>query len=50
MKCDLDPRGFARHVVPLGGTAMWQWTGERMTSLTALAPFTIEIFLVAPPE
>ena len=39
------------NVVSSGGTAMFQVTSERTTvELTALAPFTTKILVVAPQE
>jgi actin-related protein len=52
MKCDVDiRRDLYANVVLSGGTTMFQGTGERMTKeLTALAPSTMKIKVVAPPE
>ncbi|CAE7264985.1 unnamed protein product [Symbiodinium natans] len=52
MKCDVDIRkDLYSNVVLSGGTTMFQGIGERMTKeLTALAPSTMKIKVVAPPE
>merc|ERR1712032_1765139 len=52
MKCDLDIRkDLYANVVLSGGTTMFAGIGERMTKeLTALAPSTMKIKVVAPPE
>jgi len=52
MKCDVDIRkDLYANVVLSGGTTMFQGIGERMTKeLTALAPSTMKIKVVAPPE
>jgi len=52
MKCDVDIRkDLYANVVMSGGTTMFQGIGERMTKeLTALAPSTMKIKVVAPPE
>lgn len=52
MKCDIDIRkDLYANVVLSGGTTMFQGVGERMTKeLTALAPSTMKIKVVAPPE
>jgi actin beta/gamma 1 len=52
MKCDEDIRKFLfANIVLAGGTTMIQGIGERMTKeLTALAPSTMKIKVVAPPE
>ncbi len=52
MKCDVDIRkDLYANVVLSGGTTMYQGIGERMTKeLTALAPSTMKIKVVAPPE
>merc|ERR1711985_149913 len=52
MKCDLDIRkDLYANVVLSGGTTMFTGIGERMTKeLTALAPSTMKIKVVAPPE
>merc|ERR1719487_2716746 len=52
MKCDVDIRkGLYANVVLSGGTTMFQGIAERMTKeLTALAPSTMRIRVVAPPE
>jgi len=52
MKCDVDIRkDLYQNVVLSGGTTMYEGIGERMTKeLTALAPSTMKIKVVAPPE
>merc|ERR1711904_622202 len=52
MKCDVDIRkDLYANVVLSGGTTMFTGVGERMTKeLTALAPSTMKIKVVAPPE
>merc|ERR1712167_15097 len=52
MKCDVDIRkDLYANVVPSGGTTMFTGIGERMTKeLQALAPSTMKIKVVAPPE
>jgi actin beta/gamma 1 len=52
MKCDVDIRkDLYANVVLSGGTTMFQGIGERMTKeITALAPSTMKIKVVAPPE
>jgi len=52
MKCDVDiRRDLYQNVVLSGGTTMFPGIGERMTKeLTALAPSTMKIKVVAPPE
>jgi len=52
MKCDVDIRkDLYSNIVLSGGTTMFQGIGERMTKeLTALAPSTMKIKVVAPPE
>merc|ERR1712194_58222 len=52
MKCDVDVRkDLYANVVLSGGTTMFGGIGERMTKeLTALAPSTMKIKVVAPPE
>ena len=52
MRCDVDIRkDLYGNVVLSGGTTMFQGIGERMTKeLTALAPSTMKIKVVAPPE
>merc|ERR1712187_671902 len=51
-KCDIDIRkDLYSNVVLSGGTTMFQGMGERMTrELTALAPSTMKIKVIAPPE
>merc|ERR1712169_138047 len=52
MKCDVDIRkDLYGNVVLSGGTTMFAGIGERMTKeLTALAPSTMKIKVVAPPD
>merc|ERR1711879_1120210 len=52
MKCDIDIRKeLYANVVLSGGTTMFAGIGERMAKeLTALAPSTMRIKVVAPPE
>merc|ERR1712207_109921 len=52
MKCDVDIRkDLYANVVLSGGTTMFGGIGERMTKeLTALAPSTMKIKVVAPPD
>ena len=52
MKCDVDIRkDLYANVVLSGGTTMFSGIGERMAKeLTALAPSTMKIKVVAPPE
>ena len=52
MKCDVDIRkGLCANIVLSGGTMMFEGIGERVTKeLTALAPSTMKIEVVAPPE
>jgi actin beta/gamma 1 len=52
MKCDVDVRkDLYANVVLSGGTTMFSGIGERMAKeLTALAPSTMKIKVVAPPE
>jgi actin beta/gamma 1 len=52
MKCDIDiRRDLYANVVMSGGTTMFPGIAERMTKeLTALAPGTMKIKVVAPPE
>jgi actin beta/gamma 1 len=52
MKCDVDIRkDLYCNIVMSGGTTMYPGIGERMTKeLTALAPSTMKIKVVAPPE
>jgi actin-related protein len=51
-KCDIDVRrSLYENIVLSGGTTMFQGLGERMTKeMTALAPSTMRIKVVAPPE
>lgn len=52
MKCDVDIRkDLYANVVLSGGTTMYEGIGERMTKeLTDLAPSTVGIKVIAPPE
>ena len=52
MECDADIRKNSySNFMPSGGTAMFQGTVERVTKEpTALAPSTMEIKVVAPPD
>jgi actin-related protein len=52
MKCDVDIRkDLYGNIVLSGGTTMFPGIGERMTKeLVALAPSTMKIKVVAPPE
>merc|ERR1712232_510411 len=52
MKCDVDVRReLYSNVVLSGGTTMFPGIGERVTrELAALAPSTVKIKVVAPPE
>merc|ERR1712032_1365016 len=52
MQCDIDVRrALYANVVLSGGTTMFAGIGERMTKeLSALAPSTMKIKVVAPPE
>jgi actin, other eukaryote len=52
MKCDVDIRkDLYANIVLSGGTTMFGGIGERMAKeLTALAPSTMKIKVVAPPE
>ena len=52
MKCDVDiRRDLYANIVLSGGTTMYPGIAERMTKeLTALAPSTMKIKVVAPPE
>jgi len=52
MKCDVDIRkDLYANIVLSGGTTMYPGIGERMTKeLQALAPSTMKIKVVAPPE
>jgi actin-related protein len=51
-KCDIDlRRSLYENIVLSGGTTLFPGIGERMTKeLTALAPSTVKIKVVAPPE
>jgi actin-related protein len=52
MKCDVDiRRDLYANIVLSGGTTMYPGIAERMTKeITALAPATMKIKVVAPPE
>jgi len=52
MKCDVDiRRDLYANIVMSGGTTMFNGIAERMTKeLTSLAPSTMKIKVVAPPE
>jgi len=52
MKCDVDiRRDLYANIVMSGGTTMFPGIAERMTKeITALAPSTMKIKVVAPPE
>jgi len=52
MKCDVDIRkDLYSNIVLSGGTTMFQGIGERMTKeITSLAPSTMKVKTVAPPE
>jgi actin len=52
MLCDIDVRkALYSNVVLSGGTTMFQGIGERMAKeLVALAPSTVKIKVIAPPE
>eukprot|EP00918_Siedleckia_nematoides_P017330 GHVU01037233.1.p2 GENE.GHVU01037233.1~~GHVU01037233.1.p2 ORF type:complete len:101 (-),score=22.09 GHVU01037233.1:165-467(-) len=52
LACDMDIRkDLYGNVVLSGGTTMYEGIGERMTQdLVALAPATMKIKVVAPPE
>jgi len=52
MKCDVDIRkDLYANIVMSGGSTMFEGIGERMTKeITALAPSTMKIKVVAPPE
>jgi len=52
MKCDVDIRkDLYANIVLSGGTTMYPGIGERMTKeISALAPSTMKIKVVAPPE
>merc|ERR1719371_148331 len=51
-KCDIDVRReMYANIILSGGTTMFPGIGERMTKeITALAPSTMKIKVVAPPE
>jgi len=52
MKCDIDVRAdLYANVVMSGGSTMFEHIDERLTKeLTALAPSTMEVKVIAPPE
>jgi len=52
MKCDVDiRRDLYSNIVLSGGTTMYPGLAERMTKeLTALAPSSMKIKIIAPPE
>jgi actin-related protein len=52
MKCDVDIRkDLYQNIVLSGGTTMYPGIGERMTKeISALAPATMKVKVVAPPE
>ena len=52
MKCDLDiRRDLFNNIVLSGGTTMFPGIGDRMQKeLTALAPSSMRIKIIAPPE
>jgi len=52
MKCDVDIRkDLYANIVMSGGTTMFQGIAERLTKeMTALAPSTMKVKVVAPPE
>jgi actin beta/gamma 1 len=52
MKCDVDVRrDLYSNIVLSGGTTMFPGIGERLTrELAALAPSTVKVRVVAPPE
>merc|ERR1719313_1591767 len=52
MKCDVDlRRDIYSNIVLSGGTTMFPGIGERLTKeLASLAPGTVQIRVVAPPE
>jgi len=52
MKCDVDIRkDLYQNIVLSGGTTMYPGIAERMTKeITALAPPTMKIKIIAPPE
>jgi actin-related protein len=52
MKCDVDIRkDLYANIVLSGGTTMFNGIGERMDKeITALAPPTMKVKVVAPPE
>ena len=52
MKCDVDIRAdLYKNIVMSGGSTMYDGLAERLTKeMTNLAPQTMEIKVVAPPE
>ena len=52
MKCDIDIRAdLYKNIVMSGGSTMYDGLAERLTKeIVALAPPTMEIKVVAPPE
>jgi len=52
MLCDLDIRkDLYENIVLSGGTTMFEYIGERMSEeITSLAPTSMEIKVIAPPE
>lgn len=52
MACDLDIRkDLYQNIVLSGGTTMYEGIGERMTKdITALAPASMQVKVIAPPE
>ncbi|KAM8987299.1 actin, alpha skeletal muscle-like [Ara ararauna] len=51
MKCDVDIRkDLCANTVLFGGTTMYPGIADRMQEITALAPSTMKIKIIAPPE
>uniref|UniRef100_A0A7S2X514 Actin n=1 Tax=Prorocentrum micans TaxID=2945 RepID=A0A7S2X514_PROMC len=52
MKCDVDIRAdLYKNIVMSGGSTMYEGLADRLTKeMVALAPQTMEIKVVAPPE
>ncbi|KAF3819031.1 hypothetical protein GH733_013181 [Mirounga leonina] len=51
MKCDVDIwKDLYAHTVQSGGTTMYPGIGDRMQKIIALAPSTMTIKIIAPPE
>merc|ERR1712203_259018 len=51
MKCDVDIRkDLYANVVLSGGSTMYPGIADRMQEITALAPNTMKIRIIAPPE